>query len=141
MRPPCRGFEPVACWGSISRSHPGDVSDRGTDMTCLAANALATAVQGPLCGDQPRGQGLAQIIENVAALSRLDFTKQELADVDRFAVEDEINLREKPSSAEQVYDPGLRTLSAPRYAHLSWWRPGGTANRPRESPGGDLPLR
>ncbi|RYE71877.1 MAG: L-glyceraldehyde 3-phosphate reductase, partial [Oxalobacteraceae bacterium] len=41
-----------------------------------------------------------QIIENVGALDNLEFSQQELAEIDRFAVEGGINLWEKPSSAE-----------------------------------------
>jgi L-glyceraldehyde 3-phosphate reductase len=41
-----------------------------------------------------------QIVENVAALDNLEFSKEELAEIDRFAVEGGINLWEKPSSAE-----------------------------------------
>lgn len=39
-----------------------------------------------------------QIVENVAALDRLDFTPEELAEIDRYAVEGGINLWEKPST-------------------------------------------
>jgi L-glyceraldehyde 3-phosphate reductase len=41
-----------------------------------------------------------QISENVAALNNLTFSSEELAEIDRFAVEGGINLWEKPSSAE-----------------------------------------
>src|SRR6195952_3590040 len=41
-----------------------------------------------------------QNIENVGALDNLEFSHQELAEIDRFAVEGGINLWEKPSSAE-----------------------------------------
>jgi L-glyceraldehyde 3-phosphate reductase len=39
-----------------------------------------------------------QIIENVGALKNLSFTKEELAEIDRYAVEGGINLWEKPST-------------------------------------------
>lgn len=41
-----------------------------------------------------------QIIENVGALANLTFSPEELAQIDRFAVEGGINLWEKPSSAQ-----------------------------------------
>ena len=41
-----------------------------------------------------------QIVENVGALDNLEFSQQELTEIDRFAVEGGINLWEKPSSAE-----------------------------------------
>ena len=41
-----------------------------------------------------------QIIENVGALANLTFSDEELAEIDRFALEGGINLWEKPSTAE-----------------------------------------
>jgi L-glyceraldehyde 3-phosphate reductase len=41
-----------------------------------------------------------QIIENAGALKNLAFSVEELAEIDRFAVEGGINLWEKPSSAQ-----------------------------------------
>jgi L-glyceraldehyde 3-phosphate reductase len=41
-----------------------------------------------------------QIIENVGALKNLNFSAEELAEIDRFAQEGGINLWEKPSTAE-----------------------------------------
>jgi L-glyceraldehyde 3-phosphate reductase len=43
----------------------------------------------------------AQIRENVGALKKLDFTKAELAEIDRHAVESGINLWEKPSTDQR----------------------------------------
>ncbi|GGP24275.1 L-glyceraldehyde 3-phosphate reductase [Silvimonas amylolytica] len=43
----------------------------------------------------------AQIKENVGALSKLDFTAEELAEIDRHAVESGINLWEKPSTDQR----------------------------------------
>ncbi|WP_349655836.1 L-glyceraldehyde 3-phosphate reductase [Xanthomonas sp. 10-10] len=40
----------------------------------------------------------AQLVENVAALQNLSFSPEELAEIDRFAVEGGINLWEKPST-------------------------------------------
>jgi L-glyceraldehyde 3-phosphate reductase len=43
-----------------------------------------------------------QIRENVAALANLDFSADELAEIDRFAVEGGVNLWEKPSTDQRV---------------------------------------
>jgi L-glyceraldehyde 3-phosphate reductase len=43
----------------------------------------------------------AQIKENVSALARLDFTAEELAEIDRYAVESGVNLWEKPSTDQR----------------------------------------
>jgi L-glyceraldehyde 3-phosphate reductase len=42
-----------------------------------------------------------QIRENVGALAKLDFTKAELAEIDKHAVESGINLWEKPSTDQR----------------------------------------
>jgi L-glyceraldehyde 3-phosphate reductase len=43
-----------------------------------------------------------QITENVAALANLDFSADELAEIDRYAVEGGVNLWEKPSTDQRV---------------------------------------
>ena len=43
-----------------------------------------------------------QIRENVGALARLDFSAEELAEIDRYAVESGVNLWEKPSTDQRV---------------------------------------
>jgi len=43
-----------------------------------------------------------QIRENVAALANLDFSAEELAEIDRFAVEGGVNLWEKPSTDQRA---------------------------------------
>jgi L-glyceraldehyde 3-phosphate reductase len=43
-----------------------------------------------------------QIRENVAALANLDFSADELAEIDRYAVESGVNLWEKPSTDQRV---------------------------------------
>lgn len=66
----------------------------------LAQLALAWTLRDPRVTSALIGASRPeQIIENVAALDNLDFTAEELADIDRFAVEGKINLWEKPSSA------------------------------------------
>jgi L-glyceraldehyde 3-phosphate reductase len=42
-----------------------------------------------------------QVKENVGALQKLDFTKAELAEIDKHAVESGINLWEKPSTDQR----------------------------------------
>jgi len=67
----------------------------------LAQLALAWTLRDPRVTSALIGASRPeQIIENVAALDRLDFTTEELAEIDRFAVEGKINLWEKPSTAE-----------------------------------------
>jgi L-glyceraldehyde 3-phosphate reductase len=43
-----------------------------------------------------------QVRENVAALARLDFSADELAEIDRYATEAGINLWEKPSTDQPI---------------------------------------
>lgn len=67
----------------------------------LAQLALAWTLRDPRVTSALIGASRPeQIVENVAALQHLDFTEQELIEIDRFAVEGKINLWEKPSSAE-----------------------------------------
>jgi L-glyceraldehyde 3-phosphate reductase len=67
----------------------------------LAQMALAWTLRDPRVSSALIGASRPeQIIENVAALDNLEFSKEELAEIDRFAVEGGINLWEKPSSAE-----------------------------------------
>lgn len=66
----------------------------------LAQLALAWTLRDPRVTSALIGASRPeQIIENVAALDRLDFTAEELTEIDRFAVEGKINLWEKPSTA------------------------------------------
>jgi len=44
----------------------------------------------------------AQVRENVAALTNLAFSVEELAEIDRFAVESGVNLWEKPSTDQRA---------------------------------------
>ena len=44
----------------------------------------------------------AQVRENVGALAKLDFSAEELAEIDRHAVEGDVNLWEKPSTDQRV---------------------------------------
>ncbi|MFL9923965.1 L-glyceraldehyde 3-phosphate reductase [Herbaspirillum lusitanum] len=69
----------------------------------LAQLALAWALRDPRMTSVLIGASSAQqVIENVAALSKLNFSAQELADIDRHAVEAGINLWEKPSTDQAV---------------------------------------
>jgi L-glyceraldehyde 3-phosphate reductase len=43
-----------------------------------------------------------QLVENVGALKNLEFSKEELAEIDRFATEGGVNLWEKPSTDQAV---------------------------------------
>ena len=67
----------------------------------LAQLALAWTLRDPRVTSALIGASRPeQIIENVGALKNLNFSKEELAQIDRFAQEGGINLWEKPSSAE-----------------------------------------
>lgn len=67
----------------------------------LAQMALAWTLRDPRVTSALIGASRPeQIIENVGALSNLDFSAEELFEIDRFAVEGGINLWEKPSTAE-----------------------------------------
>src|SRR5262249_23176892 len=56
----------------------------------------------------------AQIKENVAALARLDFTKEELAAIDEHARDGNINLWKKPSTHQR---PEGKLTRGPRRGH------------------------
>ena len=56
----------------------------------------ATAVTSALIG----ASSVEQLETNVAALDRLDFSDDELAEIDRYATETDINLWARSSSAE-----------------------------------------
>lgn len=65
----------------------------------LAQLALAWILRDPRVSSALIGaSNPAQIIENVAALDNLAFSAEELAEIDRYAVEGGINLWEKPST-------------------------------------------
>jgi L-glyceraldehyde 3-phosphate reductase len=67
----------------------------------LAQLALAWTLRDPRVTSALIGASRPeQIIENVGALKNLSFTAEELAEIDRFALEGGINLWEKPSTAE-----------------------------------------
>jgi L-glyceraldehyde 3-phosphate reductase len=67
----------------------------------LAQMALAWTLRDPRVTSALIGASRPeQIVENVAALKNLDFSQEELAEIDRFAQEGGINLWEKPSLAE-----------------------------------------
>jgi L-glyceraldehyde 3-phosphate reductase len=65
----------------------------------LAQMALAWTLRDPRVTSALIGASHPeQIIENVGALKNLTFSSEELAEIDRFAVEGGINLWEKPST-------------------------------------------
>jgi L-glyceraldehyde 3-phosphate reductase len=67
----------------------------------LAQMALAWTLRDPRVTSALIGASRPeQIVENVKALDNLAFSAEELAEIDRFAVEGGINLWEKPSLAE-----------------------------------------
>ncbi|HVJ41096.1 MAG TPA: L-glyceraldehyde 3-phosphate reductase [Dongiaceae bacterium] len=68
----------------------------------LAQMALAWVLRDPRVTTTLIGaSSVAQIKENVAALSQLSFGKEELAEIDRYAQEGGINLWEKPSTDQR----------------------------------------
>lgn len=69
----------------------------------LAQLAIAWVLRDPRITSALIGASSArQVEENVAALENLSFTAEELAEIDRYAVEGGINLWEKPSHDEAV---------------------------------------
>ncbi|SDH85115.1 L-glyceraldehyde 3-phosphate reductase [Pseudomonas panipatensis] len=69
----------------------------------LAQLALAWTLRDPRVTSALIGASRPeQIVENVAALDNLDFSAEELAEIDRHAVEGGINLWEKPSTDWQA---------------------------------------
>ena len=72
---------------------------RGRGQT-LAQLALAWTLRDPLVTSTLIGaSSVRQLEENVAALERLDFTDEELAEIDRYAEESGINMWDRSSSA------------------------------------------
>lgn len=69
----------------------------------LAQMAVAWVLRDPRITSVLIGaSSAAQVTENVRALDKLAFTVEELAEIDRFAVEGGVNLWEKPSLEELV---------------------------------------
>ncbi|WP_035052061.1 L-glyceraldehyde 3-phosphate reductase [Andreprevotia chitinilytica] len=69
----------------------------------LAQMALAWVLRNPEVTTTLIGASSAeQIRENVAALQNLNFSTEELAEIDKYAVESGINLWEKPSTDQHV---------------------------------------
>ena len=69
----------------------------------LAQMALAWVLRDQRVTSALIGASSAQqIVENVKALDRLDFTADELAEIDKYAVEGGVNLWEKPANDEAV---------------------------------------
>jgi L-glyceraldehyde 3-phosphate reductase len=66
----------------------------------LAQMAIAWALRDPRVTSVLIGaSGVAQLEENVASLNQLDFTAEELADIDRYAVDSDIDLWRGPATA------------------------------------------
>ncbi|NPD16996.1 L-glyceraldehyde 3-phosphate reductase [Xinfangfangia sp. D13-10-4-6] len=69
----------------------------------LAQMALAWVLRDPRVTSTLIGaSSAAQVKENVAALEMLEFTKDELTEIDRYAVEGGVNLWEKPSHDQAI---------------------------------------
>jgi L-glyceraldehyde 3-phosphate reductase len=69
----------------------------------LAQMAIAWTLRGARVTSALIGASRAeQVRENVAALKNLEFSKEELAEIDRYAVEGGINLWEKPSTDQHI---------------------------------------
>lgn len=69
----------------------------------LAQMAYAWTLRDPRITTTLIGvSSVAQLRENVAAVARLDFTAEELAEIDRYAVEGGVNLWEKPSTDQRI---------------------------------------
>jgi len=68
----------------------------------LAQMAYAWVLRDPRVTSTLIGaSSAAQVHENVAALTNLDFSPEELAEIDRFAVEGGVNLWERPSTDQR----------------------------------------
>ncbi|WP_322105452.1 L-glyceraldehyde 3-phosphate reductase [Paraburkholderia sp. J41] len=69
----------------------------------LAQMAIAWTLRGGRVTSALIGASRAeQVRENVAALKNLEFSKEELAEIDRFATEGGVNLWEKPSTDQHI---------------------------------------
>ncbi|WP_109479011.1 L-glyceraldehyde 3-phosphate reductase [Paraburkholderia sp. C35] len=69
----------------------------------LAQMALAWTLRDPRVTSALIGASKAeQVRENVAALKNLSFTAEELAEIDRYATEGEVNLWKKPSTDQHI---------------------------------------
>ncbi|HTJ59192.1 MAG TPA: L-glyceraldehyde 3-phosphate reductase [Devosiaceae bacterium] len=69
----------------------------------LAQMALAWVLRDPRVTSALIGASSPeQIIENMGALKNLDFSRDELAEIDRYAVEGGVNLWEKPSTDQDI---------------------------------------
>jgi L-glyceraldehyde 3-phosphate reductase len=69
----------------------------------LAQMAIAWALRGGRVTSALIGASRAeQVRENVAALKNLEFSKEELAEIDRYATEGGVNLWEKPSTDQHI---------------------------------------
>ncbi|MEM5316229.1 L-glyceraldehyde 3-phosphate reductase [Paraburkholderia sp. JHI869] len=69
----------------------------------LAQMAIAWTLRGGRVTSALIGASRAeQVRENVAALKNLEFSKEELAEIDRYATEGGVNLWEKPSTDQHV---------------------------------------
>jgi L-glyceraldehyde 3-phosphate reductase len=69
----------------------------------LAQMALAWALRGGRVTSVLIGASRAeQVVENVGALKNLEFSKEELAEIDQYAQEGGVNLWEKPSTDQRI---------------------------------------
>ena len=95
---------PVPRWERPQRGEDGQGAVRspsgGRRGQTLAQLALAWALRDPRMTRLVIGaSSVAQLEDNVAALDNLDFTAEELAEIDRLATEADVNLWARSSSA------------------------------------------
>jgi L-glyceraldehyde 3-phosphate reductase len=85
--------------GNLTRVRALNDIARGRGQS-LAQMAIAWALRDPRITSALIGaSSVAQLEQNVAALNQLDFTPDELADIDRYAVEGGIDLWRGPATA------------------------------------------
>jgi L-glyceraldehyde 3-phosphate reductase len=76
--------------------------------------AYAWVLRDPRVTTTPIGASSPeQVRENVALVAKLAFTPDELAEIDRHAIEGGVNLREKPSFNERAQARGACRRPAP----------------------------
>jgi L-glyceraldehyde 3-phosphate reductase len=102
-RPGGESFEPsMLSEGNLARVRAlNDIAHRRGQS--LAQMALAWVLRDPRVTTTLIGASSpAQIRENVGALEKLSFSPDELAEIDRYAVEGGVNLWQKPSTDQRV---------------------------------------
>ncbi len=98
--------------GSLFQSHLSKENiDRATALNVIAAKrgqtlaqlALAWVLRDPRVTSTLIGaSSVDQVIDNVEALKNVEFSREELQEIDRYAVEGGVNLWDKPSHDERI---------------------------------------